>query len=48
MNNNTTMICIQCENTTSSTEDVIQTEIKYSILNPKLKSIHHIIDDGLE
>jgi hypothetical protein len=36
------------ENTLSPTEDAVQTEIKYSMLNPELKPVRRIISDDLE
>jgi hypothetical protein len=36
------------ENKISSTEDAVQTEIKYSMLNPELKPVRRIIADDLE
>ena len=36
------------ENTISPTEDAVQTEIKYSMLNPELKPVRRIISDDLE
>jgi hypothetical protein len=36
------------ENTASPTEDAVQTEIKYSMLNPELKPVRRIIADDLE
>jgi len=36
------------ENAISPTEDAVQTEIKYSMLNPELKPVRRIIADDLE